>query len=330
MPDHPTDLQLGAFVDGTLADGSVAEIQAHVEGCPRCRYRIDQAQPAVDLPQLSEFPYLTVGLPPDDRERTPTVGDIWRLSWDDEDTLGVIWGVHPEHIRVLPVLATGDADEWALLLGPADSSLGTDIAVSVALATTVAWAVLDAAVAAVADTTNLADLMRAFKQGTSANVPTGDPVLQPGDERLVELEETGDLFARFANIPWPPSVEATAPAADFDTLLSILGESEVERALAISNRGARPTDIEADLIEAVTGQRPAGAPLDSDVIQAIDRPKWKPVVRRRAAARHLGEADARRQLADEAGPALVAARGHYSGKVDPEVVLERLFGDEPT
>jgi hypothetical protein len=327
MPDHPTDRQLGALVDGTLDHGSVAELQAHLNGCPRCRYRIDQAQPAVELPALSEFPYLTVALPSDDRERTPTVGDIWRLSWDDETALGVIWDVEPDRIRVLPVVDVGDADEWALLLGPADSSLGTDIAVSVALATAVPWAVLDAAIAAVADTTNLTELMRAFKQGTTANVPTGDPVLQPADERLVELEEVGDMFARFANIPWPPSVEATAAAADFDTLLSILGD--IERALAISNRGARPTDTEADLIEAATGQRPTGAPLDPDVIQVIDRPKWKPTVRRRAAARHVGEADARRQLADEAGPALVAARGTYGGKVDPEVVLERFFGDEP-
>lgn len=328
MPDHPTDRQLGAFVDGTLVDGPVAEIQAHVEGCARCRYRVDQAQPAVEMPKLSEFPYLTIEVPLEDRERTPTVGDIWRLSWDDEDTLAVIWGVDSEHVRVLPVLDTADADEWTLLLGPAESSLGTDIAVSVALSTAVPWAVLDAAIAAVANTTNLTELMQAFKQGTSANVPTGDPVLQPGDDRLGELEETSDLFARFANIPWPPSVEATAPAADFDMLLSILGESEVERALAIANRGARPTDAEADLIESATGQRPTGAPLDPDLIRAIDRPKWKPAVRKQAAARRQGEADARRALADQA--ALVAARGHYSGKVDPEVVLERLFGDDPT
>jgi hypothetical protein len=223
-------------------------------------------------------------------------------------------------------LDAADADEWALCLGPADSSLGTAIAVSVALAASVPWAVLDAAIATV-DTTKIVELMDAFKRGTSANVPTGDPVLQPADDRLLELEAISDLFARFTNIPWPPAVEEPAPTVDFDTLLSILGETEVERSLAIS-RGTRPTDAEADAIEAATGQRPTGAPMDPDLVRAIDRPKWKPTVRKQAAARRRGEADARRSLADQAGPELVAARGHYSGQVDPEVVLERLFGDQ--
>ena len=35
------DRQLGAFVDGELRDGARAQVEAHLQGCPRCREAAD-------------------------------------------------------------------------------------------------------------------------------------------------------------------------------------------------------------------------------------------------------------------------------------------------
>jgi hypothetical protein len=324
MADHPTDRVLGALVDGTLEARSVDEVQAHVNQCARCRYRTELAAPAVDAPKPASLPLARLDIPDGDRSRKPTPGDIWRLSWDQDDALAVVWKVEPEEVRVLPVVEPEDADEWSLLVGADENTLGTELGISVALSTSVSWAVLDAAIGSVDNIANLESLTHAFKRGDDAALHTGEPILHDGDERLVELEEVGDRFARFANIPWPP-VSETIDAPDFETLLRILGDHLVSRALAIARDGARPTDEEADLIASVTGQRPTGAPITPELVSLLNRPRWKPVVRQRAAARGSGEADARRALADEAAPELLAARGSYGGVVDAERVLERLF-----
>lgn len=327
MADHPTDRTLGALVDANLDDDSVAKVRAHVDSCPRCRFRIEESQPAVELPKLSGLPATHIELPQEDRERTPTRGDIWRLNWDDDDALAVIWNIESDQVRVLPIVNAFEADEWSILLDDGDTMLGDGLAVNVAFATTVSWAVLDAAIGTLTNITTVDKLLQAFERGTPTDLPTGDPILHPSDERLVDLEETSDLFARLANIAWPPTIEPTETAFDFDTLLGILGETRVARALAISNRGAAPTDEEAELIQAATGQRPSGTPIAPETIAVLNLPKWKPTVRRRAARHQSSEADARRELARQADQALIAARGIYGGKVNPELLLERFLDD---
>jgi hypothetical protein len=328
MSDHPTDRQLGEYIDGRAADEDAVDVQAHVEGCPRCRQRIAQAEPAVDLPSLSGFDGRSIELLEEQRPDAPERGQIWRLSWDDDDSLAVVWTVTDDHVLVLPVVERYSADEWCLLLNEQDTTIDSDLAVSVALAATVPWAVLDATVGVVHDTEPLDRLLRGFRSGRATEeLLTGEPVLHPTDDRLVALEETVDLYARFADIPWPPAETARVAAPDFDTLLSILGEDQVERVLAISGRDATPTPEEADLIEGATGSRPTGGLLDPEVVTWLSRPKAKPAIRQRATSRHQSEQEAREEVAREAQRGLVAARGTYGRSVDVDLLLERILGD---
>lgn len=324
---HPTDRTLAALVDGRLDRDAAAAAREHVEGCARCQLRTGAAalpvrRPDVERRDVAPVPVPLIGV---SAAQVPDAGDIWRLTWDSTVMLAVIWRVEADRIGVLPVVETADADDWCALLGrDATGGLG-DLAVSVALETTVPWAVLDARVGHIADVRDLAELRSAFRTGASTTIARGEPVRSPLDERLVGLDEVGERLAELANAVWAPPVAATAAAVvlDFDTLLA--AGLPVPRALAISTRGAAVTDEEADAIEAATGTRPAPQPIDDDLRRKIDQPRRKAAIRARARANRRTETAERIAIAQAAQPALAAARGTRGAAPDYDTILDRLL-----
>jgi len=320
---HPTDRTLAAYIDGRLSEDAAAAAREHAAGCARCQLRIGAANDPVDGVQRRDIPPIPIRLA-ESAASDPVAGDVWRLAWDANVMLAVIWDVGPDRVAVLPVVESADADDWCVFLDrSATGGLG-DLAVSVAYETTVPWAVLDSRVVHLEETGALAELRSAFRTGAATTAMRGDPVHSLLDERLVGLDELAERLAELANAVWsPPVTAAAAVALDFDALLD--AGLPPNRALAISSRGAAPTDEEADAIEAATGVRPAAQAIDDELRRKIDQPRRKSAIRTRASANRRSEAAERRALAQEAQPALAAARGTKGAAPDFDTILDRLL-----
>ncbi len=321
---HPTDRTLAAFVDGRLSNDAAAAAREHLADCARCQLRIGAADDPVVGVQRRDIPPVAIPLAEESAASDPVAGDVWRLAWETNLMLAVIWRVEPDRVAVLPVVESADADEWCAFLDRRTTGGLGDLAVSVAYETTVPWAVLDSRVAHLEETGPLAELRSAFRTGAATTAMRGDPVHSPLDERLVGLDELAERLAELANAVWSPPVTATAAAAlDFDALLD--AGLPPNRALAISSRGAAPTDEEADAIAAATGTRPAAPAIDDDLRRKIDQPRRKAAIRARARANRRSEAAERRAVAQEAQPALAAARGTRGAAPDFDTILDRLL-----
>lgn len=322
---HPTDRTLAALVDGRLSNDAAAPAREHIADCARCQLRIGAAGDAAVRVERRDIAPVAVPLAEESAASVPVAGDIWRLAWETNVMLTVIWRVEADRVAVLPIVETADADEWCVLLGRKTTGGLGDLAVSVAHDTTVPWAVLDARVARLTDTRSLAELRSAFRTGGATTAARGEPVPSALDERLVGLDEVAERLAELANAVWSPPVAAAVAAAalDFDTLLET--GLPPNRALAISSRGAAPSDEEADAIEAATGTRPGARPIDDDLRRKIDQPRRKAAIRARARANRRTEAAERRALAYAAQPALAAARGTHGAAPDFDTILDRLL-----
>jgi hypothetical protein len=322
---HPTDRSLAALVDGRLVGDRASEVGAHVSQCSRCQLRIGASSAGViSFDQVEAAEPVAVAVLEESTAEPPVAGDVWRLAWDSISLLAVLWQVDLERVTVLPVVETADADDWSALLGgDLTSGLG-ELAVSVALETAVPWAVLDARVAQLADTEVLASLRMEYRTGASATTRRGDQVRSPLDDRLVGLEEVAEIINDMANATWAPVI-ANTEMVTFDYDLLVESGLPVNRALAISARGAAPTDAEADVIETATGVRPGIQPVHDALRRLIDQPRRKSAIRSRATANRRTEAAERLALARDAQPALAAARGTQGAAPDYDTILDGLL-----
>ncbi len=321
---HPTDRNLAALIDGLLSGDSAEQVRSHVRDCPRCQLRIGASgEGLLGDDQSATTEPVPVVILQESVVDLPAPGDVWRLTWDAANILSVIWRVDPDRISVLPILDTADADEWSALLDlEVTGGLG-ELAVSVAFETAVPWSVLDARVARLADTEALTSLRIAFRSGTPTATRRGDAVRSPLDERLIGLEELTETLSELANAIWAPMPAAATPMSlDFDALIA--AGIAVNRALAIV-RGASPDDNEADAIQAITGVRPGPHPVDDELRRTIDQPRRKAKIRARAAGNRRDEGSERLALAQEAQPALAAARGTHGAAPDYDTILDRLL-----
>lgn len=320
---HPTDRTLAALVDGYLDSDSAVGVREHIADCARCQLRIGAAGDAVVSVRPRDIGRVAASFA--EQSSMPDAGEVWRLAWDTNVMLTVVWRVDPDRVAVLPVVESVDADEWCVFLDRETTGGFGELAVSVAYETTVPWAVLDARVAKLDDTDALAEFRSAFRTGAATAARRGEPVRSPLDKRLVGLDELAERLAELANAVWSPPVAATAATAalDYDTLSN--AGLPPNRALAISKRGAAPTDEEADAIETATGTRPAATPIDDDLRRKIDQPRRKAAIRARARLNRRSEAAERRALALEAQPALAAARGTRGAPPDFDTILDQLL-----
>lgn len=321
---HPTDRTLAALVDGRLVGDRATEVSEHVSQCSRCQLRIGASSAVViSNDQMELAAPVAVAVLEETTER-PAAGDVWRLAWESISLLAVIWQVDVERVTVLPVVETADADDWSALLGgDLTGGLG-QVAVSVALETAVPWAVLDARVSQLVDVEGLASLRTEYRTGAPAATRRGAQVRSPLDDRLVGLEEIGEVLSDMANATWAPVISnAETVALGYELLLD--AGLPVNRALAISARGAAPTDAEADIIETATGVRPGIQPVDDALRRLIDQPRRKTAIRARAITNGRTEAAERLTLARDAQPALAAARGTRGAAPDYDTILDGLL-----
>lgn len=320
---HPTDRRLAAFVDRRLAEDVAETVRTHVSDCARCQLRLGAAGDRIQQEANTLTEPIALTTIEGSVDQAPETWDVWRLAWDAATVLAIVWRVDNDRVSVLPVVDTTDADDWTALLDPeATGGLG-ELAISVALETTVPWSVLGARVARIQDTESLASLRSAYRSGTTTNTRRGEPVRSPVDQRLIGLDEVAAMLGEFANAVWAPATAAvTASDLDFDALTA--AGVATNRALAII-RGAGPTVDEANAIESATGVRPDTGAVDDDLRRTIDQPRRKVAIRARARANRHSEATERLALAREVQPALVAARGTRGAAPDYDTILDRLL-----
>lgn len=327
LHQHPTDRQLAALIDGRLSEHESERLRGHIAGCPRCQMLIGDADEGVGHIIPDDFEPIPVDLPAEERQAVPTQGDIWRLTWDETTALAAIWEATADALSVLPILDTFDADEWCVLFSPDITSGLGEFAVSVARAVEVPWSVLDVRIGELLDLAPIEQLRDALDRGLdSADVLRGAPILSDFDDRIPTLEEVTKTMELFASAVWTGDSD-TGPAAaiGYDAALAV--GLEVPRALAVGVRGAIPTEEEADLIEAGTGQRPSPASIPTALRRAIDQPFRKVPIRARALAAHHSEAVERMRIALAAQPALHAARGTRGEPPDYELIVGRLLDE---
>lgn len=111
MTDHEFDVEIGDYVDGTLASSSVAALEAHLAGCPRCQllaadFRAVRAA-AVALPTRTPPPRVWARIAAE--LESPAHGE-WApadLSWRSAIAAGVL----------LSLLGTGSWLSWRQVAG---------------------------------------------------------------------------------------------------------------------------------------------------------------------------------------------------------------------
>lgn len=328
MPDqHPTDRQLAALIDGRLDEREAALLRSHVVECPRCQLLIGDADGSVGDITLADFEPIPIDLPVEERKGPPAPGDIWRLAWDDTTALAAIWETTEDTLAVMPILDTIDADDWCAVLDPGITSGLGELAVSIARAAEVPWSVLDARIGEILDLTPIEQLRDALNRGLApADVPRGAPILSDLDDRIPALEEITETMELLASAVWAGDPD-TEPVTIIGYDVALEAGLDVPRALAVGVRGATPTEEEADLLEAATGQRPSSAPIPAALRRTIDQPLRKTAIRARALAAHHSEAIERMHIALAAQPALHAARGTRGAPPDYELIVDRLLDE---
>jgi hypothetical protein len=325
---HPTDRSLAAFTDGRLDTDTAYSVRSHVLDCQRCLLRLGSAQANALLnehqPKDTEVLFTPLA---EVRDELPFSGDVWRLAWDDTSMLAVVWRADADRIGVLPVVEIADADEWTALLSEDETAGMGEIAVAVAHETSVPWAVLDARIVQLPDVEPLALLRTAYRTGADAGtLAHGEPILSPLDDRLVGSDDLAERLSILANASWLPASTGVAAASFTYEQLYDAG-LPANRALAISARGSAPSEEEAVRIEAATGIRPASPPVDDELRRKIDSPFRKPKIMARARANRRSEAQERLDLARQAEPAAIAARGTFGRALAYDDVLNRLLSD---
>lgn len=330
MPDqHPTDRQLVALIDGRLDDDEAVPLRAHIAECPRCQLLVGDADESVGDISTVDFHPMQFESLTEDRDASPARGDIWRLSWDDTTALAAVWKAAEDAVAVMPVMDVIDADEWCAVLDSTITAGLGDIAVSVAKAIDVPWSVLDARIGELLDIgpiSQLRDAMTGIAEA-AVDVLRGAPVLSELDDRLPVLDEITDTMELLANAVWARDADAQ-PAATIGYEVALEAGLDVPRALAVGVRGAMPTDDEADLIEAVTGQRPGPAPIPVALRRTIDQPIRKAAIRARSLAARHSEGIERMQIALAAQPALHAARGTQGAPPDYGLIVDRILDEQ--
>ena len=246
----------------------------------------------------------------------PAVGEIWRLRWDQEAVLAIVGQVRTHDVDAYALVELGRPKAGTLRIDHAETGLGV-LDVAARHLVSVSRAVLDARLAS----TSVVAAIEAVAESAR----------QPWEHEPEELIEAVEELAEFGAIAWAPSddrqPELVGSAEDqFDRLVNI--GLPVNRALAISSRSATPTDEEADLIEHATGDRPAATSVAPGLRVAIDRPRRKSAIIRRAQAAGVSEGQVRLELARDAEPALVAARGTRGAPPDYDVLVDRLLEDD--
>ena len=147
MPiQHPTHRVLAALIDGRLPTSIAKDWRTHIRDCERCQLRAGAAGDTLLVEDQLTFETVPIAILDETVPEVPNLGELWRLIWNETAALAVIWRVDLDRLSVLPVVDLADADEWSAILHPEVTGRLGELAVSVALETTVPWSVLSTCV----------------------------------------------------------------------------------------------------------------------------------------------------------------------------------------
>lgn len=303
---HPLNEDLVAFIDGDLNAAEIDVISAHLERCASCSDLVRDIEPATPgSPELIDgYDFQpTPRLPVTDE---PQQGDIWQLD-SDEDTL-----------LALVLDQSGDG----FIVGAVSRECSSGAALSLPLAieddlelflwnvvATAPLGVFDFPVARLAEAAfEAARSWPGIRDGGLSGAGDLDlGVFELGVSRVDQLLRA-DLAAALsgvAAIDWiPESPQELRPLRDLFAERSLRPGAVAEvsglPAPAITEllRGRRQaTDVEAVALAAVLDvspdelrQRPT---LPAELVQAVQRPSLRNVIRLQAAARQMSETDVR-------------------------------------
>lgn len=217
-PVHPLDVELADLVDGVLAAGRAAAVEAHVAACLLCRLkhvRLSSSPPGPadggKAPGPSPpYPVLPGGVPTGrgsaDDDDEPVAGDLW-IAGGDEGILVLVLRARGSGALVVPVTFDVDAaDEEAVVVDGGAWALGVGLAAYPALATELSRSVLRARLASCPP-----ELVATVAAGPGAAGPAGAPISGPADPRLEVRQELADRLAALDEHPADPDAGADAP-----------------------------------------------------------------------------------------------------------------------
>jgi plasmid maintenance system antidote protein VapI len=109
---HPLDIDLVAWIDGSLNEGLAHTVEEHVAECRRCADLVAEvAGPLDGSSELEELPTATGFSLTGEVTAQPAIGEVWVLEWDDAAFLAVVTsGADTATVRVVPVTAEAPPD----------------------------------------------------------------------------------------------------------------------------------------------------------------------------------------------------------------------------
>ncbi len=334
--DHPTDLDLAEFVDRQLDNVATEAIRRHLDACGLCRALLADTGPAnwsTNRPTLvapSAPLALAVGFTQPAGEPHP--GELWRLEWQHDAALALVLEVEGGRVRVVPaVVEPISTDTTVVLISAEDSPLTIALAAWATLVTWVPMGVLDVSFGKVASLA-LAELQRA--------VTMRRPPLSSTDAAIPEYIRLAAIVGRLALARWTDDyvadpVDLRARSQEVGVSVAILSETLGVPPSDITElfRGHKvPTDDQVNALARVLDVDPLSfsrAPtIPDDMTQAIERPGWRPHLKKRARRFGISEAAARRQLAAELLPIAARTTGRSRGQPDWTQLIAEAFGDD--
>jgi hypothetical protein len=243
----------------------------------------------------------------------PSLGDLWRVAWDDQTALVVVLRAAQTEVVAAPVTADpGTGDQQSLTLEPKRTALGVPCAVWAGLARALPIRVLDVRIGGleldvVAAVVELAEgVPAAPPAGTHVGAPIRSVFVPAARARAIQA----DKLERFAASEWAPAADfprttprdVLGPDTDLDELSDLLGVPlPATWTLFLGKRPLSTSQAERIAMRyGVDIERLlASAALPSELVAELDHPRWRRDLRARQRALRLGDADVRRRVAQD-------------------------------
>ena len=276
----------------------------------------------------------------------PARGQLWRSCWEDITQLVLVLRVTQPGIAVVAPVTTDPpaADDISAVLSPDLTVLGHPATVWGGLAVSVPLVVFDLAIGDIA--ARIVDAVEQIAAGhrtgvLPAGVSVGAPVMSAFDQAAEVRAELADNLEILGQAAWAPQGSGSAPRPLRELLQNSPDLSALKEALGLGLpavidivMGRRPvTPVQAADVAAATGLTAelvlsAVSPLPAELVNELDRPRWRRAVRAR---RRAGEPEAATRLAVAYEVLALAARqtGPVSAPPWPQRIRQYLATSRP-
>lgn len=342
---HPTDRELGAWLDGDLEEERRTAVESHIAACTACRVRLAHSGPTVPFPALpgsiegARIPDALLKAFAAGDVPQPQPGQLWRLEWEGAAALAMTWGIHDDFVTVIPV---GEdpafADEYTLHASPETTPIGISLALWVGLESAVPMFVLERLLGPLDLLQDVEVARKAFRAGVQpkVGVATGSPITDPLDEGLQYREELAARITEFAEARWLPEMDEEVASIEQLAEAAAVSVDEIPDRLALPpaerlrfHRKLRPIYPEeaeqlSELLRTEPSQVLATNPrLPKELVTTLDQPRWRPLLRASGRSQQIPEPEIRQQVAYS----VLAHAARRTGETGPAPDWERLIKD---